>query len=263
MTRVVLLGASNLALGFPLIVRQLFGGLARPLEIFAACGHGRSYCTWSRVLFRALPGIDRCGLWATRADDRELASRTLALLTDVGNDLIYGSSPVVIARRVETCLAMLATQRAELVLTRLPLASVERLSALRYHATKAIFFPRTRGAWPDMLKKARELDVSLEKLPPGIRPASSNNHSTGTGSIPCTFAAAGASSPGRRFFSLALDSVPLARTTVSGWPTSSACAWPLPPNAASSAAATCERNPPSNWATLRSGSISDLSGLIP
>ena len=34
--------------------------------------------------------------------------------------------------------------RAELVVTRLPLASVERLSALRYHATKAVFFPRTR-----------------------------------------------------------------------------------------------------------------------
>jgi hypothetical protein len=165
MFRIVLLGASNLALGFPVIVRQLFAGLPRPLEIFAACGHGRSYCTWSRVLFRALPGIDRCGLWTDldRADDAS-TSRTLALVTDVGNDLIYGSAPDVIARRVETCLTTLALRRAELVVTRLPLASVERLSALRYHATKAVFFPRTRGRWPDMLQKARELDQALEEL---------------------------------------------------------------------------------------------------
>jgi hypothetical protein len=165
MTRVVLLGASNLAIGFPLIVRQLFAGLPRPLAIFAACGHGRSYCRWSRVLFRALPGIDGCGLWTDLDRERGAhSSRTLGLVTDVGNDLIYGSTPDVIARRVETCLAALTLQRAELVVTRLPLASVERLSALRYHATKAVFFPRTRGRWPDMLRKARELDQSLAEL---------------------------------------------------------------------------------------------------
>jgi hypothetical protein len=165
MTRVVLLGASNLALGFPVIVRQLFAGLPRPLEIFAACGHGRSYCRWGRVLFRALPGIDRCGLWKdldVKANGQ--SSQTLALVTDVGNDLIFGSSPQVISRRVESCLESLAVHRAELVVTRLPLASVERLSALRFHATKAVFFPRTRGNWPDMLQKARELDQSLAEI---------------------------------------------------------------------------------------------------
>jgi hypothetical protein len=165
MTRVVLLGASNLAIGLPLIVRQLFAGLPRPLEIFAACGHGRSFCTWSRVLFRALPGIDRCGLWTDldqAAESRE--SGTLALVTDVGNDLISGSSPQVIARRVESCLEALARHRAELVVTRLPLASVERLSVLRYHATKAVFFSRSGGSWSEMRQKARELDESLGQI---------------------------------------------------------------------------------------------------
>jgi hypothetical protein len=165
MTRVVLLGASNLALGFPLIVRQLFAGLPRPLEIFAAGGHGRSFCTWSRVLFRGLPGIDRCGLWGDLDQTAEAGgSRTLGLVTDVGNDLIYGSTPHVIIRRVETCFAALARHQAEIVVTRLPLASVERLSALRYHATKAIFFPRSGGSWPDMRQKARELDQALSEL---------------------------------------------------------------------------------------------------
>lgn len=167
MTRVILLGASNVALGFPIIVEQLLAGLPRPLEIFAACGHGRSFCTWSRVLFRGLPGIDRCNLWTDlkrAAADR--SSRTLALITDVGNDLIYGSAPQVITRRVEACLETFAGHGAEIVVTRLPLASVERLSALRFHATKAVFFPRTRGGWQDMLQKARDLDRSLGELGP-------------------------------------------------------------------------------------------------
>jgi len=165
MTRVVLLGASNIALSFPQIVRRLAGGLPGPLEIFAACGHGRSYCTWSRVLFRRLPGIDRCGLWADL--DRAAAaqpSRTVALLTDIGNDLIYGSASAILERHLTKCLTMLAPHRPELVITRLPLASIERLSALRYHSTRFVFFPKTRVSWPAMLERARETERVLSEL---------------------------------------------------------------------------------------------------
>ena len=145
MTRVVLLGASNLAIGLPLIVRQLCAGLPRPLEIFAACGHGRSFCTWSRVLFRDLPGIDRCGLWT----DLERAAPSDASPHAGPRDRRRQRFDLrLVARRDcaprRTCLTALARHRAELVVTRLPLASVERLSALRYHATKAVFFSRGR-----------------------------------------------------------------------------------------------------------------------
>src|SRR5579862_5035369 len=165
MSRVVLLGASNLALAFPLIVRRLISGLRQPLEIFAAFGHGRSYCKWSRVLFRRLPAIDRCGLWADlERAATERPAPTLAALTDIGNDLIYGSTPDVLLRHLEQCLANLAPYRPELVVTRLPLASIERLSALRYHATRVTFFPSTRVSWPAMLERARETDRAVSEL---------------------------------------------------------------------------------------------------
>jgi hypothetical protein len=165
MTRVVLLGASNVAISFPQIVRRLTGGLPGPLEIFAALGHGRSYCTWSRVLFRRLPGIDRCGLWADlESAAAKQPARTVALLTDVGNDLIYGSATDILERHLAKCLTALTPYQPELVITRLPLASVERLSALRYQTTKAIFFPRTRVSWPTMLERARETDRVLSEL---------------------------------------------------------------------------------------------------
>ncbi len=165
MSRVVLLGASNVAIGFPSIVRQIAGGLPRPLELWAAFGHGRSYCADSRVLFRGLPGIDQCGLW----DDLDRSAKaepspTLALLTDIGNDLLYGSAPAAVSRRVESCLARLEAHGAEIVVTRLPLASVARLSAWRYHATRTLFFPRTKTGWPDMLERARELDEHVAAL---------------------------------------------------------------------------------------------------
>jgi hypothetical protein len=165
MTRVVLLGASNIAIAFPQIVRQLSAGLPGPLEVFGAFGHGRSYCKWSRVLFRRLPAIDRCGLWAgLERAAAERPARTLALLTDVGNDLIYGSPPDVLLRHLEQCFTTLTPHQPELVATRLPLASIERLSALRYHSTRAVFFPKTRVSWPAMLERARATDRALSEL---------------------------------------------------------------------------------------------------
>lgn len=163
MPRVVLLGASNLAIALPLVVRRLAAGLPKPLDLYIACGHGRSYCDWSRVLFRGLPGIDDCGLWeGLRSADS--APPTLALLTDVGNDLLYGAAPAEIAERVERCVDRLAGCDAEVVVTRLPLASVERLSPLRFHATKAFFFPGSGGDWPTMLANVRELDRRLDAM---------------------------------------------------------------------------------------------------
>jgi hypothetical protein len=117
------------------------------------------------VLFRRLPGIDRCGLWADlERAATERSVRTLALLTDVGNDLIYGSACEVLERHLLKCLTALAPHRPELVITRLPLASIERLSALRYHSTRVVFFPRTRVSWPAMLERARETDRALSEL---------------------------------------------------------------------------------------------------
>src|SRR5947207_14876376 len=88
-SRVVALGASNLTRGLRIVVstaRQTWGP---DIEIFGALGHGRSYGADSRVFVRRLPGILQSGLW------RDLAARppvpTRALVTDVGNDILYGN----------------------------------------------------------------------------------------------------------------------------------------------------------------------------
>ncbi len=157
MTRVVLLGASNVTLGFGVVTRLIRSGFDGPLDIRAAIGHGRSYGAWSRVAGRALPGIVACGLW----DGLRSApsAPTFGLLTDVGNDLMYGFPPATIAGWIAACLDRLAACDARIVVTRLPLARVERLSAGRYHATRLLFFPSRRPvSWAEMLDRARDLD---------------------------------------------------------------------------------------------------------
>jgi len=159
-TRVVLLGASNVTLGFGTITRLVRSGFSGPLDVRAALGHGRSYGAWCSFGFRSLPAIARCELWD--ALDGVPAAATYALLTDVGNDLIYGSPPDRILRWVETCLDRLSAHGARVVVTRLPVARVERLGPARYHSTRLAFFPfRQTVPWREMLSRVRELDTLL------------------------------------------------------------------------------------------------------
>jgi hypothetical protein len=160
--RAILLGASNLRAGLPAVLDGIRRRVASPVEVLAACGHGRSYGSWSRFLFaRRLPGIAECGLWPALEGRSPL--RTLALVTDVGNDLVYGAGVERIAGWIETCLDRLARQRAEIVLTLLPIARLERLSAWGARLATSLLFPGRAAPWPALLGRARQLDEHLRR----------------------------------------------------------------------------------------------------
>lgn len=161
--RAVLLGASNLTLGLPFLLDRLRRRAGGPVEVLAACGHGRSYGDWSHFLFvRRLPGIAACGLW------RDLAGRpslpTIALLTDVGNDLVYGEAPARIAGWVESCLDRLTGGGAAAVLTLLPLGRLERLTGWQVRLAVSLLYPGRHAPWPGLLDQARDLDARLRRM---------------------------------------------------------------------------------------------------
>lgn len=164
MQRIVLLGASNLTVGFPWLLGNLQRGVGGPAEIFAALGHGRSYGTWSRVLFRELPGIIECDLWDELEQRPAAAAGTRALITDVGNDLAYGAPVPQITGWVELCLERLARHRAATALTLPPMASLRTLSAWRYRMMRTVLFPSCRIAWAEMLRRAEDLSERLEGI---------------------------------------------------------------------------------------------------
>jgi hypothetical protein len=159
--RVILLGASNLTFGFPLVLKMLENGFSAPVEIYAAYGHGRSYGKWSRILHRELPGISNCHLWDNVNIARESPASTVAVLTDVGNDLMYGVDVSQIVQWVEECLRRLSEQQSQTVMTLLPMSGLETLSTLRFHIARMIFFPRHSSSRSDFLTRAVELNERL------------------------------------------------------------------------------------------------------
>lgn len=160
--RVVLLGASNIARSIATVVANAEQVLGEPLDILAAFGHGRSYGQASHFLGRTLPGIAECGLWP--ALDTRPPLPTYALLTDIGNDLLYDVPVPRIVSWIETCLQRLNAHDATSIITELPLKNLENLPENRFKLLRSLFFPRSRRTLASIVHDAGQLNSAVGQL---------------------------------------------------------------------------------------------------
>jgi hypothetical protein len=162
MFRVVALGASNLTRGFQTVVstaRTLWGS---DVEVLAALGHGRSYGAPSRFIARTLPGILKSGLWDQL--ERLPQKATRGLVTDVGNDILYGFSAERTLGWVEETLVRLRCLTQDIVLTDLPLTSIRRLSNLKFLAFRSVLVPSCRLSLAQVIERAEQVNEGLVSL---------------------------------------------------------------------------------------------------
>ncbi len=138
--RLVAFGASNLTPELGTLAAAVRAAAGGPVDVLAACGHGRSYGVWSRYLaVRALPGIRDCALW--RALDERPPLPTIALLMDVGNDVAYGVPPELINQWIDHCLRRLLAVPARVAVVLPPAARIEALAGWQFQIAKWLLFP--------------------------------------------------------------------------------------------------------------------------
>ena len=161
-SRVVALGASNLTRGFHTVVAAARAAWGPEVEVLGALGHGRSYGVRSRVLVRALPSILDSGLWD--ALDEMPPASTRALVTDVGNDILYGFEPPRILSWVEEAVVKLRRLAADVVLTGLPLHSIREISTARFLAFRSVLVPACRLSLDVVRQRAEAVDEGLRGI---------------------------------------------------------------------------------------------------
>lgn len=164
---VALFGASNLALGFPRVVSALvarFRGAA--LSIYAARGCGRSYGLYGGVLGYKTPGLSACGLFAAleQAAGRLERPRVHALLTDLGNDILYRAESERIGEWLGAMTARLGRLRARVGVTSLPLESLRRLPSWKFRLLRPLFYPFRPMPLGTVLARAAALQEIVEAL---------------------------------------------------------------------------------------------------
>ena len=110
------MGASNLARGYSLLTRYLSRCLGvQNIEFLNALGPGRGFCAKGGMFNFIYPPIQDCQV--IEAVDQKTKNTRVVLITDLGNDLMYG----VTADSLIECLDMLIDRmlkwNAEIFLT--------------------------------------------------------------------------------------------------------------------------------------------------
>jgi hypothetical protein len=159
---IVVLGASNVARGLARLTATVRARSNAPIDLYVAAGHGRAYGVSSRVWARRLPSILASGLW--RALDRAQVEKPLALVTDIGNELLYGLGIAAVAAAVGEAARRLANRGARLAITGLPLESISGVGAVRYGLLRSLYVPGCPLALDELKEAAQWLDDELRAL---------------------------------------------------------------------------------------------------
>jgi hypothetical protein len=158
-TCLAILGASNVARGFPSVVAHACRLWGEPLELFVAKGHGRSYGITSCLFGRTLPGIRESHLFRAL---RPLGDRRLhALVTDIGNDLPYGVPVEQILAWIRDAFDELIECGADVALLPMPIENLRAVPAWKYTALLRTLYPRCRTTRTEMLAKSETLHAEV------------------------------------------------------------------------------------------------------
>jgi len=132
------------------------------VDVVAALGHGRSYGAFSWFLGRSIVGILDCGLWR----HLETAPRvpTRALVTDVGNDILYGFPPEQTLAWIDEAVRRLQAYTGDIVLTGLPLASIHSVSPLKFKAFQAVLAPSCTLSLREVAERADIVHAGLAAI---------------------------------------------------------------------------------------------------
>lgn len=160
--RFVALGASNLARMALTLLDAARAEAGGAVEAHAALGRGRSYGVRSRLFGRVLRGIDGCELWNVLA--AAPPRPTLALVMDVGNDLLYGEDVPRILAWVEAALQRLCAPTTRVVVVGLPLPALRSLTPWRFQVMRTLLVPGSRLSLPQVLDLAERLHAGLAAL---------------------------------------------------------------------------------------------------
>ena len=160
----VVLGASNVARHLPMVVQRARRLERGPHAILVAAGRGRSFGVTASFLGRALPAIEASGLWARFEQEAAGGGPVRALISDVGNDILYGATPDEIAAWVERALLRLRERGARTIVAGLPRARLERLSRATFDFWKRVFFPGRRLDFDTAQAAIEAVDLRLREL---------------------------------------------------------------------------------------------------
>ena len=149
----IFLGASNLARSFyglkRCITRCLF---PRPVSFIHAMGPGRGYISQGGILNITYPPILHCDILKAAYNRRKINQQVVALITDIGNDIMYGVSAEEIIGGLKSLFSDLSELEANIFITSIPIDLKNDIGEFYFRILRQIFFPKSPAEYSQTSK---------------------------------------------------------------------------------------------------------------
>lgn len=160
----VLLGASNLSCGCFAFARHMKACLhPRKVEVLIASGPGRAYCISGGLLNVTYPPIQSSEIFEVAHIKSQSGYQVVALVTDIGNDIMYGVSAERIIETVQQVFVRLQSMNAEIFYTTLPIAFEKGDHPIRFCILRSLLFPRSTVTYTEAVAGIIEINQYLKK----------------------------------------------------------------------------------------------------
>ena len=138
----VLLGASNLARGYCALTQHISKSISGT-EFVNALGPGRGYCTRGGLLNFSYSPIGECQIMEQVEVYAEQGFRVTVLLTDIGNDIMYGVPEQFLIECIDTLIEKSLQLNAEVFVTSIHVNVCKDMGKISFKLLKAIFYPNS------------------------------------------------------------------------------------------------------------------------
>ena len=137
------MGASNLSRGYSLLTRYLSRCLGvQNIEFLNALGPGRGFCAKGGMFNFIYSPIQDCQI--IEAVDKKTKIPRVVLITDLGNDLMYGVTPDALIECLDTLIDRMLKWNADIFLTSIHINMKKDISRRTFYILRFIFYPNSK-----------------------------------------------------------------------------------------------------------------------
>ena len=160
----ILLGASNLSRGCFAFARHMKTCLhPRKLEVLIASGPGRAYYASGGLLNVSYPPICTSDIFEVAQNKSESGCQVVALVTDIGNDIMYGVSAEQVIETVQQVFDKLQSLNAEIFYTTLPVAFEKGIHPIWFYILRSVLLPFSRVSYSEATAGIMEVNRYLKE----------------------------------------------------------------------------------------------------
>ena len=154
----LLMGASNLARGYSMLTQHLSECLEKnKTEFLNALGPGRGFCARGGIFNITYSPIKDCRIIESAEKKSKEALHTVALITDIGNDLMYGVSADTLIESLDLMIDEILKWDAEIFLTPIHINPKKDISPTIFFVLRLLLYPSSKVNY-------EELDLFVLKI---------------------------------------------------------------------------------------------------